>query len=292
MKNSLRSGLALITAAGLVWTACEQGPVTAPDGSEATDGPAIAASTSPIPNGVIGAEEYEVCKFGPTATFDYTVTAVDPRLSDDSGQFTLNDGECYVIGIWGGLGVTVDVLERVDLFTGNEQLDRIDLTTADYSADMNNPTIVTTTITGTNVVPQQAVFGNDGGGPNGVLVEFYNSRPTGGEGCTPGYWKQPHHFDSWVGALPDDLFTSLGLEDAYPGMTLLQVLQNKGNKTGLEALGRHTVAAWLNSQAVNYAYTGADVVNMFNAVYPGSKGEYNALKDQFSTENESGCPLN
>ena len=27
----------------------------------------------------------------------------------------------------------------------------------------------------------------------------------GGEGCTPGFWKQDHHFDSWVGFAPDGL---------------------------------------------------------------------------------------
>ena len=29
--------------------------------------------------------------------------------------------------------------------------------------------------------------------------------PKGGEGCTPGFWKQDQHFDSWVGFLPSGL---------------------------------------------------------------------------------------
>jgi hypothetical protein len=241
----------------------------------------------------VDAEEYEVCKYGPTATFDYDIVVVNPvanpTLVDESGQFSLSDGECRVLGRWGGEGVYVTVTERIDLFTGNEQLDKIDVTEADFPPLA--PSSTTTTLTGTNVVPQKQVAGKPGGGPNGVLAEFFNSAPTGGEGCTPGYWKQEQHFDSWpTGVLPTDLFTDHGFEDAYPGMTLLDVLKNKGNKSGLEALGRHTVAAFLNSLTVNYAF--ADVVGMFNAVYPADKGAYNTLKGQFATENESGCPLN
>jgi hypothetical protein len=115
--------------------------------------------------------------------------------------------------------------------------------------------------------------------------------PTGGEGCTPGYWKQDHHFDSWTAPYqPSDLFSTY-FEDAFPGMTLLQVLEQGGGK--LNALGRHTVAALLNAASadVDYAYTPAQVVSAFNAAYPGTDAAYNALKDDFEDENESGCPL-
>ena len=30
-----------------------------------------------------------------------------------------------------------------------------------------------------------------------------------GEGCTPGYWKQPQHFDSWVGYTPSQSFEAV-----------------------------------------------------------------------------------
>jgi hypothetical protein len=61
---------------------------------------------------------------------------------------------------------------------------------------------------------------------HGILVEFFNSAiPTtgGGQGCTPGYWKQPHHFHSWVGYTPGQLFSSVFV-NAFPGKTLLEVL--------------------------------------------------------------------
>ncbi|MGI9627888.1 MAG: hypothetical protein ACR2QM_13710 [Longimicrobiales bacterium] len=115
--------------------------------------------------------------------------------------------------------------------------------------------------------------------------------PSGGEGCTPGYWKQSHHFDSWVGHAPDDEFSSV-FDNAFPGMTLLNVLKQGGG--GLKALGRHTVAALLNgaSDGVDYDLSEVAVIAAFNDVFPGSKSEYNAQKDVFADFNEQGCPLN
>ena len=111
----------------------------------------------------------------------------------------------------------------------------------------------------------------------------------GGEGCTPGYWRQDQHFDSWVGYSPDDLFSSV-FEDAFPGMTLRDVVWIRGGD--LNALGRHTVAALLNATSgdVDYGQSTADVIHAFNAVYP--EGPFEPLKDDFASYNESGCPLN
>ena len=118
------------------------------------------------------------------------------------------------------------------------------------------------------------------------------SKKKGSDGCTPGYWKQSQHFDSWASPYdPDDSFTSAGFENAFPGMTLLQVLQQGGG--GLNALGRHTVAALLNtaSGGVDYAYTEpSTVIGYFNGVFPG--GNYEGLKNIFAGFNERGCPLN
>ena len=113
----------------------------------------------------------------------------------------------------------------------------------------------------------------------------------GGEGCTPGYWKQPHHFDSWSDYSPDGLFSDV-FEDAFSGYTLLEVLKQGGG--GLDALGRHTVAALLNAASgdVDYGQSPAGVIDGFNAVFPGSRGDYNSLKYDFESANESGCPLN
>jgi hypothetical protein len=113
----------------------------------------------------------------------------------------------------------------------------------------------------------------------------------GGEGCTPGYWKQKQHFDSWAAPYdPMDLFSD-HFENAFPGMTLLEVLGNDGG--GLNALGRHTVAALLNSanSGVSFEDSPGQVIAAFNGVFPGSKSQYEALKNRFARLNERLCPL-
>ncbi len=114
----------------------------------------------------------------------------------------------------------------------------------------------------------------------------------GGDGCTPGYWKQSQHFDSWPAPYTPGMQFSAVFENAFPGMTLLQVLQQGGG--GLKALGRHTVAALLNSASsgVDYDLTTAQVIQLFNDLYPSTTTEYNKLKDYFAKFNEQGCPLN
>lgn len=54
--------------------------------------------------------------------------------------------------------------------------------------------------------------------------------------CTPGFWKQPHHFQYWVGYSPSDPYMDTG-------MTLLEALQG-GNAT---RTSRFVVAGWLNA---------------------------------------------
>jgi hypothetical protein len=116
-------------------------------------------------------------------------------------------------------------------------------------------------------------------------------REGGDEGCTPGYWKQDQHFDSWPAPYTPDMLFSDVFEDAFPGQTLLDVVSNGGG--GLEALGRHTVAAMLNgaSDGVNYEFTDEEVISMFNDLFPGSEEDYEALKNTFEYNNELGCPL-
>lgn len=74
-------------------------------------------------------------------------------------------------------------------------------------------------------------------------------------------------------------------------MTLLQVLRHGGG--GLNALGREAVAALLNAASpdVDYAFTPAEVISMFDNVFPGTKGSYDSLKDRLEAENTRGCDL-
>ena len=128
--------------------------------------------------------------------------------------------------------------------------------------------------------------------------EACESEAGSGEGCTSGYWKQEHHFDSWPASYAPGTVAEGGtpfadvFEDAFPNQSLSQVLRNGGG--GLKALGRHSVAALLNaaSSEVSYDLTSFDVVDMFDQTHPGTKRAYNTLKNNFESFNEQGCPLN
>ncbi|MGE3511349.1 MAG: hypothetical protein AB7N65_20965 [Vicinamibacterales bacterium] len=110
----------------------------------------------------------------------------------------------------------------------------------------------------------------------------------GGEGCTPGYWRQWHHYDSWNGYSPDTLFGAV-FENAFEGKTLGQVVRLEGG--GLNALGRHAVAALLNaaSPTLHFDLSVSEVIQRFNHAYPG--GNYEALKEVFARFNDQKCPL-
>jgi len=112
------------------------------------------------------------------------------------------------------------------------------------------------------------------------------------EGCTPGYWKQPQHFDSWVGYAPADSFEAVFGRDVPGNPTLLDALG--ANSGGLNALMRHATAALLNASnpivdpdpAID---TTAEVIAAFQAAF--DSGSYEATKNMFEASNEAGCPL-
>ena len=72
-------------------------------------------------------------------------------------------------------------------------------------------------------------------------------------GCTPGYWKQPHHFDSWGAtdfAPTDTLSYAFGCE--LPDKTLLEALKARGGHE--KAFMRQAVAALLNAAHPDMTY--------------------------------------
>lgn len=144
------------------------------------------------------------------------------------------------------------------------------------------------------------------------------------EGCTPGYWKQCQHLDSWAatGYSPNDSFNAVFGVTQYINpknnqpYTLLQVmgLTGEGNctpdaeqpncslkpngnaigKMGCDPispnLGFHAVAALLNAAhpSVNYGYTPGELTALFrNNLHRAGE-----LKDSLAMLNERGCPLN
>lgn len=128
-----------------------------------------------------------------------------------------------------------------------------------------------------------------------------NGEPPGGVGgCTPGYWKQEQHFDSWAVFGTEELFTEVfdveftSCETVFDGLTLLDALKQGGGKE--KALGRHAVAALLNAAALGNGFAFPTVDEVIAAVEAacasGDKDVIEAAKNAFVIANEAGCPLN
>jgi hypothetical protein len=80
----------------------------------------------------------------------------------------------------------------------------------------------------------------------------------GGEGCTPGYWK--NHLESWLLDPGADFDTTFGVDYFDPDITLGQAIRMGGG--GYKKLARHGTAALLNAvnPGVNYPLSMADVM--------------------------------
>ncbi|MHC5004960.1 MAG: hypothetical protein ACYTJ0_17775, partial [Planctomycetota bacterium] len=112
------------------------------------------------------------------------------------------------------------------------------------------------------------------------------------QGCSRLYWRDPIHHGVWpVTYGPETLFGDV-FDDAFPGQTLQEVLDASGG--GLAALGGQAVAALLSaaSPGVDCGVSDAEIIAMFNAVYPEQPTEYASLKDYFKALSQQGCPLN
>jgi hypothetical protein len=243
--------------------------------SEASLGGRSAANVTPDdPTPLDWDEKLWVCKVGTDANVEVSVDGAAPT------QHSVADGECKVLFNWPGLIPNfVTVSELAD---ASYTLDSIK-----YEQSRNNTGQGEYLVTGTNSVTVEIVEGK------GARVIFFNSPkepppPPAGMGCTPGYWRQSQHFDSWTGYAPGDAFaTVFGVSRAG---TLLDNVWATGG--GANALARHAVAALLNaaSGGVDYPYTTAEVIAAVQAAF--ASGDFEATKDLFEAANEAGCPLN
>jgi hypothetical protein len=122
-----------------------------------------------------------------------------------------------------------------------------------------------------------------------VISECPPPPPPGDEGCTPGFWKQSQHFDSWTGFAPTDKFETVFGVDVPGDPTLLQALNARGG--GINALERHAVAALLNASSpdVDYPLTVSEVIARVQAAI--ANGTIEQTKNEFESFNELGCPL-
>jgi hypothetical protein len=280
-----------VLAASLVVSGCSEGPSVATSPSAVTVGSTSAIPSAPGPNRRrADGELFEVCKdyvggTGPAVTITVTVDIGSNGGTDATHMISLADGQCQ--DVW--------VSSTPDLVTVTETVPT-GFTASFVKSVITDSTIVTNPSAAGNSASGTTSSGSGSNTLTGTLVIFTNTAeappppPEGGQGCTPGYWKQSHHFDSWPAPYtPTTLFSAV-FENAFPGRTLHDVLSQGGG--GLTALGRHTVAALLSaaSPGVNYDLSAADVISQFNAVFPG--GNYAGLHNTLALLNEQGCPLN
>jgi hypothetical protein len=147
------------------------------------------------------------------------------------------------------------------------------------------------------------------------------------EGCTPGFWMQPHHCGHWpcscdddcdddsnwgpycpdscgagptLGTLFTDVFNDTTNPSRFAGKTLDQALIPPGqmgfNPPQLRILTFHAIAALLNSETVNFAYTAQEVIDIWNNAIAAWEADGNVMhltqaKNLLADANEEGCPL-
>jgi hypothetical protein len=122
-------------------------------------------------------------------------------------------------------------------------------------------------------------------------------------GCTPGYWKQQHHWDSYpAGVQPNTSFTSIFTQypetASFPDVPWYFALDGGGGpgvEGALRILRRAAAAAYLNSIVLpGYGMTSAQVVAAVNqAAASNDRNTILALATQLDQRNNQGtCPLN
>jgi len=293
--KALRGLTLLSVGAALFVAACDAGPSSTgqPTG---IPGPSLTVDlrdppdpvplpSSPPVAGDVQLEGVKVCKYGTDADFTYDI---EDLVNDDdaTGGFSLTANTCVLLVLADGGGANVTVTEVVANLAGDEQFDKLDVTTLDEG----DPVVLTTLNTPTATVTPH---GTGGGftGRAGAILEFYNSviPTTGGEGCTPGFWKNRGLGLGWPApyAPGDSYDATFGVTSSFGG-TLLDAVRRGGG--GENALGRHAVAALLNAASGNVEFdlTTGEVIALVQAAY--ASGEFEDAKDELEPFNEQTAP--
>ena len=128
-------------------------------------------------------------------------------------------------------------------------------------------------------------------GVGGGVIFKNKGTPTfengGGAGCTPGFRRQPQHFEYWVGYAPGDSFADVFGVDRSG--TLLDNVTARGG--GENALARHAMAALLNASnsEVDYDMSVAEIIAAVQSAF--ASGDFETVKNQFEAFNEQGCTV-
>ena len=176
-------GLLAVFAAACAETA------TAPDDF---DSPLFAVGD--VSNDNLTRSEVRVCKYGSNGNF--SVAAPTGNIA----SIDIADGECKIVAEGVGSSETATVTENLST---DQSVDSIVITVGSARTDEIFPTSTTITKHADGRITADGLYGLE----RGSVMKFYNRVTLGGEGCTPGYWKQSQHFDSYpAGYSPDDLF--------------------------------------------------------------------------------------
>jgi capsular exopolysaccharide synthesis family protein len=135
------------------------------------------------------------------------------------------------------------------------------------------------------------IFGFSGSVPSDSLNTTLAKMP---QGCSPSFWRQPQHFESWPSLYnPDDSFETVFLGwHGEPVHTLLQALEQDG--AGLPYLMQQSTAAILNaaSSDLEYPYRTDEVIAMFQSVFgQEDTTEVEKVANLFEAANEASCPF-
>jgi hypothetical protein len=299
-SDVLRTRLTLLAATAVLVTGCDTSAV----------GPQVAGPAFDHDPGTLGtpnSQLFQVCKAysggnGPAVTVDWSLDYDDDGV-DASGQVTLADGDCQTVHTYdetnsnnGTQPQTVTVTEQaVAGYTTSWIRKQID--------GAIPPNTITTSGTGNSV--SGTMLSNP---DRGFLVVFVNTLiPVGGgEGCTPGYYKNlKKHLFAWndAGYSPAQSVSSVFSEAANApyshlgAATLHEGLSFQGGDTvaeKAEILLRAAIAAVLNADNpnVSYGFTSAGIIADVNAALASGDGAtILALATTLDNENNEGCPL-
>ena len=292
-SKSTWAGAVAIAAVALAACDSANSGVTAPDSPIEATG---ASSARPDASTVI--QEFRVCKtyvgvVGPAVTVDFTVdfNADGPGPQDLAGSVVLAEGDCAVVHTYDESNAS-----------GGTQVQRVTVTEqvlAGYGASY----VLTETVGPVTTVGPQTP-GNSASGDmisnpdNGFIVEFINTEIVtgGGEGCTPGYWKQSQHFDSYPAGF-DPMTPFIGSTTGFSYDPSLKKPES-GNASDLSLLGALTLRGGQQNALIRHAAAGILNANSSGVSYDLSLAEvqnlYNVDLDKGALEraNQQGCPLN
>ncbi|NND72644.1 MAG: hypothetical protein HKN43_13790 [Rhodothermales bacterium] len=242
---------------------------------------------------------FTVCKIAeddPTAVFEFNGSVVSPRAENngDLDPIFLSDGECVDFWVPATPGATgnPDTVTVTELVPDGWMNDGITVYSLEEGVD--DP-----------IVMEEAGPTHSGPvlrGKTGCLLVYRNSKvPGGGEGCTPGAWKNRlKKIGAWdltgyaTGDLVNDVFNA---PVVFDGVTLLEALSLQGGDSfdeKVEILLRAATAALLNAghPGVDYNLTPAQVITQVNdAIATGNNTAVTDLATQLDDWNNQGCDI-